>query len=106
MPAIARPTLRQVTRRWITLALALAAPLVAWSTFLYAALLLLIVLLIPGGIADLIDFKNRRPLEQHREIAPRPELLVRVLGGRRPAQDLELRGIISSRSGCIVLKEV
>ena len=40
-----------------------AAPLVAWSTFLYAALLLVIVLVIPGGIADLLDFKNRRPLE-------------------------------------------
>src|ERR1051325_10496278 len=39
-----------------------AAPLVAWSTFLYAVLLLVIVLVIPGGIAELIDFKNRRPL--------------------------------------------
>jgi branched-chain amino acid transport system permease protein len=26
----------------------------------------------PGGIADLLDYKNRRPLEQHREIVPRP----------------------------------
>ena len=56
-----------------------AAPLVQWSTFLYAALLLVIVLVIPGGIADLLDYKNRRPLQQHREIAPRPELLARVL---------------------------
>ncbi len=63
-----------------------AAPLVQWSTFLYAALLLAIVLLIPGGIAELIDFRGRRPLEQHREIAPRPGLLPRVLGaGRTPA---------------------
>src|SRR5581483_1761813 len=52
-----------------------AAPLVAWSTFLYAALLLLIVLVIPGGIADLLDFKNRRPLEDDRAIVPRPGLL-------------------------------
>src|SRR5437868_4294915 len=59
-----------------------AAPLVQWSTFLYAALLLLIVLVIPGGIADLLDYKNRRPLTQHREIVPRPELLDRVLGAR------------------------
>ncbi|SEO15953.1 branched-chain amino acid transport system permease protein [Rhodospirillales bacterium URHD0017] len=58
-----------------------AAPLVQWSTFLYAALLLVIVLVIPGGIADLLDYKNRRPLEQHREIVPRPDLLGRVLGG-------------------------
>jgi ABC-type branched-subunit amino acid transport system ATPase component len=33
----------------------------------------------PGGIADLLDYKNRRPLEQHREIVTRPELLSRVL---------------------------
>jgi branched-chain amino acid transport system ATP-binding protein/branched-chain amino acid transport system permease protein len=63
-----------------------AAPLVQWSTFLYAALLLVIVLVIPGGIADLLDYKNRRPLEQHREIVPRPELLPRVLD--RPAAEL------------------
>ena len=63
-----------------------AAPLVQWSTFLYAALLLVIVLVIPGGIADLLDYKNRRPLEQHREIVPRPELLARVLGEQRAAR--------------------
>src|SRR6202042_1107431 len=56
-----------------------AAPLVAWSTFLYAALLLVIVLAMPGGIADLLDFKNRRPLESGRAIVPRPELLGRLL---------------------------
>ncbi|HTR83410.1 MAG TPA: branched-chain amino acid ABC transporter ATP-binding protein/permease [Reyranella sp.] len=70
-----------------------AAPLVAWSTFLYAALLLAIVLLIPGGIADLLDFKNRRPLEQHREITPRPELLEQVLGHGGKASMLRLKGI-------------
>jgi branched-chain amino acid transport system ATP-binding protein/branched-chain amino acid transport system permease protein len=56
-----------------------AAPLVAWSTFLYAVLLLVIVLVIPGGIAELLDFKNRRPLESNRAIVPRPELLGRLL---------------------------
>jgi len=50
-----------------------AAPLVAWSTFLYAVLLLVIVLAIPGGIAEILDFKNRRPLESDRAIiAARP----------------------------------
>jgi len=71
-----------------------AAPLVAWSTFLYAALLLVIVLAIPGGIADLLDYKNRRPLQQHREIVPRPELLAHVLdraGG--PGGVIELKDI-------------
>jgi len=72
-----------------------AAPLVAWSTFVYAALLLLIVLVIPGGIADLLDYKNRRPLQQHREIVARPELLARVLDRARDA-----------KPGAIVLKDI
>ena len=69
-----------------------AAPLVQWSTFLYAALLLVIVLVIPGGIADLLDYKNRRPLEQHREIVPRPELLSRVLDPRAGRARIALTG--------------
>src|SRR5437868_8582822 len=71
-----------------------AAPLVQWSTFLYAALLLLIVLVIPGGIADLLDYKNRRPLDQHREIVPRPELLDRVLGARTGNSVITLSNIM------------
>jgi branched-chain amino acid transport system permease protein len=70
-----------------------AAPLVTWSTFLYAALLLVIVLAIPGGIADLLDYKNRRPLEQHREIVTRPELLPRLLRRQGGENALALRGI-------------
>jgi ABC-type branched-subunit amino acid transport system ATPase component len=70
-----------------------AAPLVAWSTFLYAVLLLVIVLAIPGGIADLLDFKNRRPLHSDRAIVPRPELLSRLLG---PTED----------SGALTLEQV
>jgi len=70
-----------------------AAPLVQWSTFLYAALLLLIVLLIPGGIADLLDFRGRAALPQHREIAPRPELLGAVLGKPDRSQKMSLHGI-------------
>ena len=70
-----------------------AAPLVQWSTFLYAALLLVIVLVIPGGIADLLDYKNRRPLEQHREIVPRPELLGRVLGAKAGSSVITLNNI-------------
>ncbi|TMJ25453.1 MAG: branched-chain amino acid ABC transporter ATP-binding protein/permease [Alphaproteobacteria bacterium] len=63
-----------------------AAPLVQWSTFLYAALLLLIVLVIPGGIADLLDYKNRRPV-------PQPELLGRVLGTQGGNTLITLSGI-------------
>jgi branched-chain amino acid transport system permease protein len=76
-----------------------AAPLVAWSTFLYAALLLLIVLIIPGGIADLLDYKNRRPLERHREIVPRPELLAGVLDRRSGGDVLSLSHIELSFGG-------
>jgi ABC-type branched-subunit amino acid transport system ATPase component/ABC-type branched-subunit amino acid transport system permease subunit len=57
-----------------------AAPLVAWSTFLYAVLLLVIVLAMPGGIAEILDFKNRRPLASNRAIIPRPDLLPQLLG--------------------------
>jgi ABC-type branched-subunit amino acid transport system ATPase component/ABC-type branched-subunit amino acid transport system permease subunit len=67
-----------------------AAPLVAWSTFLYAVLLLAIVLLMPGGIAELIDFKNRRPLASDRAIMPRPDLLPRLIGDPTPAGALTL----------------
>ena len=56
-----------------------AAPLVAWSTFLYAVLLLVIVLAMPGGIAEILDFKNRRPLASNRAIIPQPDLLPRLL---------------------------
>ena len=70
-----------------------AAPLVAWSTFLYAALLLVIVLVIPGGIADLLDFTNRRPLERHRDIVPRPELVRGMLDTTRPHGTLTLEGV-------------
>jgi branched-chain amino acid transport system permease protein len=77
----------------------IAAPLVAWSTFLYAALLLLIVLLIPGGIADLLDYRNRRPLEQHREIVPRPDLLAELFGGAKARGAIELSNIALAFGG-------
>lgn len=53
----------------------IAAPLAAWSTFLYAFLLLVIVLAMPGGIAVLLDFNNRRPLAKHRTVAPETGML-------------------------------
>jgi branched-chain amino acid transport system permease protein len=72
---------------------------VQWSTFLYAVLLLLIVLLVPGGIADLLDFRNRKPLQQHREIRPRPEVLPQVLGGTQRDSALDLKGIVLAFGG-------
>jgi ABC-type branched-subunit amino acid transport system ATPase component/ABC-type branched-subunit amino acid transport system permease subunit len=76
-----------------------AAPLVAWSTFLYAVLLLVIVLAIPGGIADLLDFKNRRPLASNRAIVPRPDLLPRLLGEPAKAGALTLEQVALSFGG-------
>jgi branched-chain amino acid transport system ATP-binding protein/branched-chain amino acid transport system permease protein len=76
-----------------------AAPLVQWSTFLYAVLLLLIVLLVPGGIADLLDFRNRKPLDQHREIRPRPELLAQILGETKRESRLDLKGVVLAFGG-------
>jgi ABC-type branched-subunit amino acid transport system ATPase component/ABC-type branched-subunit amino acid transport system permease subunit len=76
-----------------------AAPLVAWSTFLYAVLLLVIVLAVPGGIAELLDYKSRRPLEQHREIRPRPELLSQVMGENAQPGLLTLKELSLSFGG-------
>jgi branched-chain amino acid transport system permease protein len=51
-----------------------AGPLVAWSTFLYAALLLVIVITLPGGIADLLDHRRRRKLPKDRLVVRAPTL--------------------------------
>jgi branched-chain amino acid transport system permease protein len=76
-----------------------AAPLVAWSTFLYAVFLLVIVLAIPGGIAEILDFKNRRPLESDRAIVPRPEVLTRLFGALTDAGALTLEQVVLSFGG-------
>jgi branched-chain amino acid transport system permease protein len=73
-----------------------AAPLAAWSTFLYAVLLLLIVVVMPGGIAALLDFRNRRPLASNRAILPRAAALADILRARAGGRTLRLRGIALS----------
>ena len=73
-----------------------AAPLVAWSTFLYAALLLAIVLCVPGGIADLLDPRRRRRLPADRTILPRPALLAGLLQPRPNQPPLQLSGVCPS----------
>jgi ABC-type branched-subunit amino acid transport system ATPase component/ABC-type branched-subunit amino acid transport system permease subunit len=80
-----------------------AAPLVAWSTFLYAALLLLIVLVLPGGIAHVLDYKNRRPLASGRAIVPRPELLSQVLGQQVRIGTLSLDGLTVQFGGVLAI---
>ncbi len=72
----------------------IAAPLAAWSTFLYAVLLLVIVLAMPGGIAALLDFKSRRPLASHRAIVPRPAALGDIMRKKDAGKTLSLRGVV------------
>ena len=74
----------------------IAAPLAAWSTFLYAVLLLVIVLVMPGGIAALLDFRNRRPLASNRAILPRAAALAGIMRGHAGGPTLSLRGIALS----------
>jgi branched-chain amino acid transport system permease protein len=74
----------------------IAAPLAAWSTFLYAVLLLVIVLVMPGGIATLLDFRNRRPLASNRAIVPRPTALGAFVRTGVSGRMLSLRGIALS----------
>jgi ABC-type branched-subunit amino acid transport system ATPase component len=76
-----------------------AAPLVAWSTFLYAVLLLVIVLAMPGGIARLLDFANRKPLESDRAIVPRPNLVAQLPPQTRKAQNITLRNVVLAFGG-------
>jgi ABC-type branched-subunit amino acid transport system ATPase component/ABC-type branched-subunit amino acid transport system permease subunit len=77
----------------------IAAPLAAWSTFLYAALLLVIVVAMPGGIAALLDVRNRRPLPAKRAILPETNALEALIGSPEVPGGLSLRGIVLSFGG-------
>jgi branched-chain amino acid transport system permease protein len=83
----------------LTLLPEFAAPLAAWSTFLYAALLLAVVLAAPGGIAALLDVENRKPLLSNRSIEPRPELLRPLLPVRHAPEELVLKDLALSFGG-------
>jgi branched-chain amino acid transport system permease protein len=83
-----------------------AAPLASWSTFLYAAMLLVIVLAAPGGIADLIDFENRRPIAEERAIVPNPSLVGEILALRASPAALTLSGVVLSFGGVRALDRV
>ena len=74
----------------------IAAPLAAWSTFLYAFLLLVIVLAMPGGIAVLLDFSNRRPLAKHRTVEPQTALLAAHNRHELSQKTLSLQDIVLS----------
>ena len=83
----------------LTLLPEFAAPLAAWSTFLYAVLLLVIVLVAPGGIAALLDFRNRRALQANRTIVPKIGLAASLLGKGHATSNISLRGVVLSFLG-------
>src|SRR5262249_37780095 len=84
-----------------------AAPLVAWAAFLYSVLLLVLVLAIPGGVAPILDFQNRRPLESDRAIIPRPDLLARLLAApAASAGALTLEGVALSFGGVHAIEDL
>lgn len=74
----------------LTLLPEFAAPLVAWSTFAYAALLLIVVLAMPGGIAAF----GEKWLSKKGSVPgigePKPELLDSILGSSTRAEGLSI----------------
>ncbi len=79
----------------LTLLPEVAAPLAAWSTFVYALLLLVIVLAAPGGIAALLDFGSRRALPRNRAIHPQLAALQALIGDAEAGREvMELRGVV------------
>jgi len=70
-----------------------AAPLAAWSNFLYAAMLLVIVLTVPGGIAALLDFRGRRARDDDRRVLPDPSRLQRLLDRGESGRGIELQDV-------------
>jgi len=54
------------------------------------------VLVMPGGIAALLDFRNRRPLAANRAIVPRPTALASAMRANAGGRTLSLRGIALS----------
>ncbi len=83
----------------LTLLPEVAAPLAAWSTFVYAGLLLLIVLAMPGGIAALLDRESRKALPSERAILPQHQALQALLSTARKKQRLQLSGILLAFGG-------
>jgi ABC-type branched-subunit amino acid transport system ATPase component/ABC-type branched-subunit amino acid transport system permease subunit len=68
----------------LTLLPEIAAPLVMWANFAYAALLLVVVLVAPGGIAELIERFGRQPGAIDRMAGPHPEAMQTALATAAP----------------------
>jgi len=86
----------------------IAAPLVAWSTFAYGLLLLLVVLIVPGGMADYLDkiFK-KRPIA-NRITAPKVGVISAVISraGDKAATPLIVKNVALAFGGVRALDGV
>lgn len=83
----------------LTLLPEIAAPLVAWSTFVYALLLLVVVLLVPGGIAEFFEkFIGHKGSAAGIE-PPRLDRLQAVLGSQARHAELAVKGAALSFGG-------
>lgn len=91
--SILGPLIATIVLTWLP---EFAAPLVVWSTFLYALLLLVIVLAVPGGIAAMLDFGSRRPLARDRAVVPREELLGALFTERPASSAIVLKDVVLS----------
>jgi branched-chain amino acid transport system permease protein len=57
------------------------------------------VLVAPGGIAALLDFKSRKPLQSNRAIVPQPTLLDSIIAAKADGNGIMLRGVVLSFGG-------
>lgn len=77
----------------LTLLPEIAAPLVAWSTFVYALLLLVVVLLVPGGIAEFFEKFVRRKSSAAGIEPPNLARLSAVLGQKEQRNELVVKDV-------------
>jgi branched-chain amino acid transport system permease protein len=92
----------------LTLLPEIAAPLVAWSSFAYGLLLLLVVLLVPGGMAEYIDriFK-KRPVAA-RITSPKVAAIAGVIArpDAGPSSPVQVKGVALAFGGVRALDGV
>lgn len=92
----------------LTLLPEIAAPLVAWSTFAYGLLLLLVVLLVPGGMADYIDRIFKKRPATARITSPKVASIAGVIErpGAGSASPVEVKGVALAFGGVRALDGV
>ena len=92
----------------LTLLPEIAAPLVAWSTFAYGFLLLLVVLLLPGGMADYLDRIFKKQPVATRITAPKVGAIAGAIArtGTDPSSPVQIRNVALAFGGVRALDGV